>query len=361
MSRPLRILQVIPSMGVGGAEVFVARLAAAHQAAGHDVHLLHFRDGPMIERLDPLLRARLHHLPKGARYDLRLLPRIARLLRHLRPDVVHTHLFPALAWAGAAARLTRVPAWVHTHHGNHLPDQRDSRLLETTLLARAHRVVAVSEGTATFLRQRSGRLADVLTIRNGIPLQDRPRSALDGDPPLLGTVGRMVPIKAQADLITAVGLLRDDGVHVRLRLVGDGELRPDLEALTDRLDLRDRVHFTGRVTDVPDQLAALDAFVLPSLSEAMPLALLEACAAGLPVLVTENGGAGAIIDEGAGGWRITPGAPPALAARIRDFLALSQQERQAYGQRSFDLVQSRYSMTACAESYLALYAELLGK
>lgn len=354
----MRILQIIPSLQVGGAEVFVARLAAAHQAAGHDVHIAHFHDGPMVDRLDPLLRTRMHRITKRARYDATVVPRLLRLMRDLGPDIVHTHLFPALSWGGAAARLARTPAWVHTHHSNHAPSQRDARLLEAKLLARAHRVVAVSKGTAERLRPHGGRLSNTLVIANGIPLDDRPRSAIDGDPPVIGTVGRMVPIKAQHTLIEAVAQLRDAGREVRLRLVGDGVSRPELEALVDRLDLRDRVVFTGRVSDVPQQLAQLDLFVLPSLSEAMPLALLEACAAGLPVVVTNQGGAGSIVEQGAGGWLLEPGSGPRVAARIEAFLALDGPARRALGQRSLALVQQRYSMQACATAYLDLYREL---
>ncbi len=313
--------------------------------------------GPLLERLSPELRRRTHILGKSSRWDATVLPRLARKLRQLRPDIVHTHLFTALSWGGVASRLARVPHWVHTKHAAHEEELALVRRIERLLSKRVSHMVACSPSSADMLKHK-GYTSRVSVIENGIPLTGRPVSALEGKPPVIGTVGRHTAIKGQRFLIEAVELLRNRGVDVRLVMVGDGELRDELEGLVDAADLRDRVSFTGRVADVPDRLAGFDLFVLPSLSEALPLALLEACAARLPVLVTSKGGAGIVVDQGAGGWTVMPGDPSLLADRLEVFTKLSNDERQQLGAKSLALVTERYALEACAAKYEALYRQL---
>ncbi len=354
----MRIVQVVPTLTVAGAETFVVQLAQHQLDTGLDVHLLCLTDGgPLWERMSGALRERTTIIGKKHRWDARVLPRAVRHLRKLRPDVVHTHLFTALSWGGTATKLASGAGWVHTKHAAHEEELRYVRVIERTLCRGVDRLVACSPSAGELLRTK-GYSDRVTVIENGIPLSGRPTSALAGDPPVVGTVGRMVPIKGQRTLIEAVELLRDRGVDVQLVMVGDGELRADLEALVDSARLRDRVRFVGRVADVPQRLAGLDLFVLPSLSEALPLALLEACAAGLPVLVTSQGGAGIVVEQGAGGWTVNPGDPGSLAERLERFTRLSPPERAALGRKSLDLVNQRYSLEACAARYRALYEGL---
>jgi glycosyltransferase involved in cell wall biosynthesis len=358
--RPLRIVQLIPSLDLGGAERFATWLAEAHLEAGHDVHVVCVsRAGPLLDRLPAALRARTWVAVKRARYDASVLPRLVRTLRRLRPDVVNTHLFTALAWGGVAARAAGTPALVHTQHEVHLDGSTAvRRVLATGLDA----VVGCSEEAVRDVEAR-GWAPHVrkVCIENGIPLAGRPRSALDGAPLRVGTVGRLVPIKGQRHLIDAVGLLRDRGVDVRLTLFGDGPSREALEAQRAALGLTDRVSLAGAVDDVPERLAGLDLFVLPSLSEAMPMALLEAAAARLPLLVTDAGGAPTLLRAGAGGFVVPPADPVALADRIAEVAAMTPSARGSLGDASLRTALDRYELARTAERYLALYRDLLGR
>jgi len=354
--RPLRVVQVLPTLAVGGAEAFASQLSEALLELGAAVWLVCLVEaGSLTERLSPRLRGRVRVIGKRGRWDAAVVPKTARVLRHLRPDVVHTHLFTALSWGGLAARLARVPTHVHTQHGVHEELGYVARV-DRALCRRVDHLVCCSPAVEAVVRARGYAPARCSVIENGIPLAGRPRASLDGR--TVGTVGRMVPEKGQRHLVEAIALLAADGVDVRLELVGDGPLRPELEALVAERGLQDRVRFTGQVDDVPARLAGHDLFALPSLTEALPVALLEAGAAGLPVLLTETGGARLLVEQGAGGWVVPSADPGALAARIRAYLELELSERRALGERSHALVTRDYSISASAEHHLALYRAL---
>lgn len=347
---------------VGGAETFAVQLAQAQLEQGHDVHLLCIRDkGPLWDRMSEALRSRTTVVAKRSRFDATVLPRAARALRAARPHVVHTHLFTSHAWGTAAAFLARVPTVVHTQHACHDDEYIYLPWFRRRLSHGVDALVGCSEAVVADVQRRhyAPHTRHVRCIDNGIPLGGRPRATLDHSPLRVGTVGRMVEVKGQRFLIEAVALLRDRGIDVELVLIGDGELRPDLEDRVRELGIGDRTRFTGLVSDVPDRLAALDLFVLPSLSEALPITLLETAAAGLPMLVTSGGGCGTLVEAGAGGWIVPPGDAESLAERIEAYEEMRPDTRRAMGQASYDLVMSRYDIRSTAARYEALYRELL--
>jgi glycosyltransferase involved in cell wall biosynthesis len=357
----LRVAMVVPSLVVGGAETFALQLSEALLDAGHDAWLVTLKGGgPLADRRSAALAERTVVLSKRSRWDASVLPRAVAALRRIDPDVVHTHLFTALSWGTVAARAAGVPVVVHTQHACHDDEYAYLPAVRRQLSRAVDEVVGCSPAVVRDVHRRGySPYAPVRCIENGIPLAGRPQASLDGAPLRVGTVGRMVPIKGQTHLVTAVGLLRDQGVHVHLTLVGDGEVRDALEAQVDRLDLRDRVTFTGRVADVPDRLAAMDLFVLPSLSEALPIAALEAAAAGLPMLVTTGGGGPTLLEAGASGWAVPPGDAAALAERIAHYAALPVDERQRLGAASKALVLAEYDIASTASAYVDLYRSLL--
>lgn len=361
MPEALRIVQVLPSLTVGGAETFVVQLAEEQLRQGHDVHLVCVSGGgPLESRLSPALRSRLHITGKRSRYDATVLPRLVALLRRLRPDVVHTHLFTAQSWGTVAARMARVPVVVHTEHACHPDEERLVPFVRRRLARLLDRVIACSSAVdEDVARNRFAPPEKRRLVENGIPLDGRPRATLDGDPLRVGCVGRLVPIKGHTFLVKAMGLLRDRGVPVVLKLMGDGPLRDELAAEIRALGLEDRVTLVGEVSDVARRLAEVDLFVLPSLSEGLPMTLLEASAAGLPLLVTSGGGGGLLIEAGAGGWVVPVSDPAALADRIADYAAMDLDDRRSLGQRSLALVTERYGLPGVARRLEAIYREVL--
>ena len=194
-------------------------------------------------------------------------------------------------------------------------------------------------------------------IGNGIELDGRPRASLDGTPFVVGTVGRLVPVKGQVHLVDAVATLINQGHDLRLVIVGDGPERPALEQRARAHGLGDRFEITGEVHDVPRRLAGMHIFALPSLSEAMPLAQLEAAAAGLPLLVTSAGGGAGLVEAGAGGWIVPPADALALAQVIAAGMALPLAELRALGARSHEVVERDYGLDRVTDRYRSLYAQ----
>lgn len=355
------IVQIVPSLVVGGAERMATWLAEAEAARGHDVHVVCVTaGGPLLDRLPPELRRRTWVAGKRARFDATVLWRLTKILERLQPDVVHTHLFTSLSWGTVAARAAGVPVVVHTQHAVHDDAHAYLPAVRRTLAPFLDAIVGCNEATVTDLVDRDyAPGVRTLAIDNGIPLAGRPTASLDGQPFHVGTVGRMVPIKGQRFLVDAIATLHREGVPVRLTLMGDGPLWDDLHAQVADLGLADVVTFAGRVDDVPDRLATLDTFVLPSLSEAMPMALLEAGAAGLPLVVTSGGGGRTLLDAGAGGAVVAPGDADALAGALRDLATLSVRKRRRLGEQSRATVLAGYDAQVMADRYLALYEDLL--
>jgi glycosyltransferase involved in cell wall biosynthesis len=355
-SEALRIVQLVPSFVLGGAEVFATQLAAALRDDGHDVTLLALRDeGPLRARLDDDLAARARVIPKRGRIDPTLIPRLAAAVRGA--DVVHSHLFTGLAWGTVAARLARVPVVVYTEHACHADDEAFVPPLRRLLGRAVDHVIACSDATRDAIaRHRWFPGAPISVIPNGIPLRGRPQSAARPGPLRVGTVGRLVEVKGQVHLIDAVARLVDEGLDVTLTVWGEGPLRADLEARAAKLGARCRL--PGATDRVPDVLADLDVFVLPSLSEAMPITLLEAAAAGLPLVVTSSGGASTLLEAGAGGLVVPPADPAALADALRQLATQSPEARANLGAASRRTVEAGFSIEAAARAHVALYRRL---
>jgi glycosyltransferase involved in cell wall biosynthesis len=343
-ARPLRIARVITRLNVGGPAWHAILLTAGLDPGRFSTTLIAGSVGPEEGDFAGVARARgvepvvIPELVRPIRphRDLMALRKLVRCFRRLRPDIVHTHMAKAGALGRLAARLARVPRLVHTFHGHVLDGYfsplaaRSFLAVERRLARRTDRLVAVSpQVRMTLLAMGIGRPEQVEAIPLGLDLArfvaarpDRARVRQDlGLPPaarILAIVGRLVPIKDHATLFAAVRRL-DPEVH--LLVLGDGESRGRLRALARDLGLSDRVHFLGWRQDLEVILAGVDVVVCCSLNEGTPVALIEAMAAGVPVVGTDVGGVGDLVVPGQTGWLVPPRDPAALAAAIREVLA----------------------------------------
>jgi len=271
--------------------------------------------------------------------DLVALGKLVRLLRRLRPDLVHTHTAKAGALGRVAARLAGVPIIVHTFHGHVLEGYFSPSLtrlflqIERALARITDRIITVSPRVRHDLLARGiGRPEQVEVVPVGLdlarflggpgsPARLREKLAIASDAPLLGIVGRLVPIKDHPTLFQALALLQADAPSPHLIVVGDGERREALKRLAQDLGLASRIHFLGWRNDLEAILGELDVVICSSKNEGTPVALIEAMAAGVPVLSTDVGGVGDLIVHGENGWLVPSGNPSALARGIRDLLA----------------------------------------
>jgi glycosyltransferase involved in cell wall biosynthesis len=327
--------------------------------------------------VDPVVIPELGRAIHPAR-DLTALIKLVRLFRALRPDIVHTHTAKAGTLGRLAARFAKVPVKIHTFHGHVLegyfsrPVTRAFLEVERRLARTTDRLVTVSPRLrAQLLAMGIGRPEQVEVVPLGLDLERfrrarpasptlRPSLGLTGDMPLLGIVGRLVPIKDHATLFQALALLRDEGPAVHLVVIGDGEERDRLEELAGRLGLGSRIHFLGWRVDLETILKELDVVICASRNEGTPVALIEAMAAGIPVLSTDVGGVADLVTHEETGWLVPSGDSEAMASAIRHLLSdriLSARLAAAGQVAALD----RHDVARLISRVEVLYADVLAK
>lgn len=370
-NRRLRIAHVVLSLDAGGLERIVVDLVGAARRAGHQPLVICLeRPGTLAPRATKL-GAHVLSLDKRPGLTPRLVPQLRTIFRRLKPDIVHSHQVAALCYAGPAARLAGTSAVVHTEHGKHYAARRRTRWLGRASGVWAGRFFCVSQEIADDVcGLRVARRGKVHFIANGIdprpfagPLDRdaaRARLGIGPDTPLVGTVGRLTEIKCHDVLLRGFARLAGTRPEVRLLLVGDGPRRAELAALAAALGVSARVHFAGYQPDPENYLRLMDVFALTSRSEGMPLAVLEAWAAGVPVVATGVGGVPGMIDDGRTGLLLPPHDDAAVAralARLLDDRQLAARLRQA-GLEEFNRA---YHLDAMADRYERHYRELLSQ
>jgi sugar transferase (PEP-CTERM/EpsH1 system associated) len=355
-------MHLLHKLGVGGMEVGVVKLAnllPRHSVATSICSLMP-ADG-LTTRLAP--EVPLYELTRRPGNDLRLVLQLAGVLRRARPDVLHTHSWATLCEGLVAARLAGVPVVVHGEHGT-LETRPRNRRIQRWAWQRCDRVLSVSSRLAERMSAEMGfPLERITTIRNGVDLplfasadRGRGRRALGLDPAqlVIGTVGRLVPVKGHETLLHALAQLRDRGRSYQAVIVGDGILRAQLESRVRELGLGGAVHLAGHREQVADALAAMDLFVLPSISEGLSNTILEAMAAGLPVVATRVGGADELVSHGRTGLLVPSGDVDALA-RALDDVARCADTRAAMGAEGRRLAEREFSLEGMVANYERLY------
>jgi glycosyltransferase involved in cell wall biosynthesis len=303
-----------------------------------------------------------------------MIRQVRRALTGLRPDVVHTHQVGALLYVGPAARMAGVPVVVHTEHGNHLARAAGAvargrgRLLFGLATRFADRVFCVSEEIAQTLAGNGVASGKRLCfIPNGIDAgrfasrasRDPVRGSLGipGTARVIGSVGRLNEVKRQDLLIAAFARIAARRPDVHLLLVGDGPMRGELQALADRWDLGNRIHFAGHQDHPELFLPAMDVFALTSRTEGMPLAVLEAWAAGLPVVASRVGRLPKVVEDGRTGLLFPSGDEARLERRLERLLGDDVLSARL-GAAGREEVQARHSLRRMSRTYASHYAEL---
>ena len=384
--RPIRVLRVIARLNVGGPALHVTYLARGLAERGYATTLVAGDVGRGEESMAFVAEnAGVEVLPlHGLSRELSPVRdaiaawRLAGIIRRVRPDVVHTHTAKAGAVGRAAAVLAgpRRPVVVHTFHGHVLRGYFGRvgtlvfRAIETILARATDRLIAVSpEVRDELVALRVAPERKFSVVRLGIELE--PRVAFDGDAAevrrrhgigqdtfVVGWFGRMTAVKRTDDLLTTLAGLRVRGVEALLLLVGDGDDRERLEQRAHDLGLAKSCLFLGYQEDVAQWYAVCDAVVLTSVSEGTPVTIIEALAAGRPVVATKVGGVPDVVDEGETGFLVRPGDTHALAERL-EILARDPERRAAMGETGRERVLRRYAVERLVDDVDALYRELL--
>jgi len=367
-TRPV-VVHAVHSLAVGGLENGVVNLVNGTGAEFRHVVVCMTTEGPMRERLRPGVEVLA--LGKRRGHDVRAFVRLTGTLRRLRPRIVHSRNWAAFD-AVVAARLAGVPFVIHGEHGREMSDPhgrlRRRNRARRLLAPLVSRFITVSEDLRRWLIQEV-RLpaARITTIHNGVDLSRfgdlerqtaRLRIGLSGDAPVVGTVGRLDPVKDQAGLVRAFATVLKAHPGAMLVIAGDGPCRTDLVRLIAELGVADRVRLLGARSDVPTVLAAMDVFVLPSVAEGISNTILEAMASGLPVVATRVGGSPELIEDGVGGALVPAQDPSALAGALTAYLD-EPGLRTLHGKCARQRATERFGLERMCDAYAGVYRDLL--
>lgn len=363
-----RVLLVDLACGFGGAEVRVLTLARTLQRTVADCRVAVLRDHPLHARL---LAENLPALPLDrGRGDPRLLLELRRLIRAGGFTVVDAHNVQSIFWGHLAAVLAGVPGRVATIHSDHAGEYPGTKgfIYESVLRLDRHlsrETVVVSK--VLLARYRREGDAHCTLVPNAVSVPARPPAAADaaarrvwGCTPgdfVVVVPARLHPVKGHRHLLEAVARLKGTPRTVVLA-AGEGPLRRELEDLAAALGLGDRVRFLGFVTDTASLLLAADCVCLPSLTEAMPYAILEAAAFARPILATAVGGIPDLIEHGRTGVLVPSKNPEALAAAL-GWLAGHPEEARRIGLAAYEMAKSDFGVGAMLERTLEVYGRSL--
>lgn len=303
--------------------------------------------------------------------------KLYRRIRAVRPTIVHTHTAKAGMLGRLAAKIAGVPIIVHTFHGHVFHSYFSPRKtqmflrIERTLAQFTDAIITVSpKQREEILGYGIGRLEQVQAIGLGLELEPfvtdttsqgklRQELHLAADIPLVGIIGRLVPVKGHCYFLQAAQQVLQHDQRPHFMIFGDGELRSELEQQAQTLQITPYVHFLGFRQNSPGIYSDLDLVVLSSLNEGLPVTLIEAMAAGKPVVSTQVGGVGDLVQHGQSGVLVPPQDPQALADGILQVLALSRQERLKMGAAGRASVYPKYDITALVGNIESLYNRLL--
>jgi glycosyltransferase involved in cell wall biosynthesis len=365
-ARALRVMFVHTFMPVGGAETLLVNLIRRlnRERFSPEVCCLKF-PGPLGDVL--AREVPLHSRLLAGKYDLRVLPKLTALLRRRRIDAVVTvGAGDRMFWGRLAARLAGVPVVLTALHSTGWPDcvGRLNRLLTPI----TDGFIAVAEEHGRYLRDVEGFPAHkVFVIPNGVDIERFQARAADprlrqelGVPPgapVVGIVAALRPEKNHELFLRVAARVSGEAPNCHFLIVGDGERRAPLEQLAQQLGLRQRVHFLGTRSDIPEVLALMDVAVLTSKMEANPVTILEAMACAKPFVAPRVGSIPETIMDGVTGQLVEAGDEEGLARGVLQLLSDPVLAKE-WGQAARQRVVERYSLESMVQGYEELLARL---
>lgn len=356
----MKILQVIPYFCFGGAETMCENLTYALKKQGHEVVVvsLYAERTPISERMEQA-GVKIRYLDKKLGLDVSMVSKLTKIMKAERPDVVHTHL-DVIKYAVAAAKLAGVRKCVHTVHSvaHKEAEGRIQKIINTLYYKLGWSVpIALSaEVQDTIVDFYGLKKEAVPVIRNGVDLSKClvKESYRLHTPVKLLHVGRFDVPKNHAGLLRAFQKLLEACPDCQLELVGDGDLRPQIEQLIDELGIRDRVVLHGMQSNVHPYLQDADMFVLPSTYEGNPMTIIEAMGTGLPIVATRVGGIPDMVRDGETALLVP--CEEETVWKACETLITDEALRESLGTRA-----KQDSVRFSAEFMAAKYCEIYGK
>ena len=366
----IRILLVTVGLGVGGTEGQVLELASRLDPARFDVVVCALKGEDVLAGELRARGVRVVLLYGEGQRDVRVLYRLVRLVQAEAPDLIHSFLSPANLASRLAGRACRVPVVISSYRDREAWKSGLDRLADRFTLRWIRAATCCSDAVRRFVAGHiGGESGKLLTIHNGVDLAQfavrkgvsRAELGLRGDLPVVGTVCRLIePKKGLAVLVKALARLKDRAgtPQCQVLIVGEGSAERVIRALCGELGVMQWVVFAGLRRDVPRILPSLDVFVMPSRYEGFGIGIVEAMAAGLPVVASAVGGIPEIVIHGETGLLVPPDDPGRLAEALRELTA-NPEKAKTMGQRGRQRAKALFSVEAMVKQHEDLYERLL--
>lgn len=359
-----RLLSLITSLSTGGAEILLEGLTPLFE---REVDTLTVSLRPLgdVGRRMREAGCAVASCEMALKYDPQGPARLWRLIAGFRPDILHSHLVHANLLGRILGKAAGVPVEVSSIHNERFDNRWEYESLRATDHLTTYDVCIGRQVAVAMLEAGVAHSRKLRVVPNGVDASRFHPARPDRVPPwstwgfsaacaVFGFVGRLEPQKDIHNLLAAARILDGRGVPVGFVVVGDGSSRRALEAESASLGLGAGVRFAGSLDAVPAVLRTLDAFVLPSAWEGLPLAVLEAMASGLPIVSTRVGSVPDLVGDGVGGLLVAPADSRALAEAVSALVSDPRRARRM-GLRNRRLVEERHSLEANAATLLALY------
>lgn len=363
----MRILHVVETLHVGGLERVVIDLVLQQAAQGHECTVVClFEKGSLSGELEDK-GIQVSCCNKKKNLDLKAVRRLTGTIGRFLPNIVHTHNMSCNYYAALALLKDRKIRLINTRHGIGEMPRKQRWLFSLSLFRTACLVGVCSQATKLLRAQFPYFRHKMKTIPNGIVLDRHPprseqqhqqltsRLGLPRESLLVTVVARLNPVKNHRMLIEAFVQIANKIPMARLIIIGDGELRSELEQLSHCLGVEGKLLFLGDRRDVAELLAGMDLFVLPSTQEGHSISLIEACASSLPIIATDVGGNPEIVKDGINGLLTESNNVRALADKIEELL-LDKEKRERFGHNGRTWAETEGSVQAMSHRYQDIYA-----
>ncbi|MDZ7292064.1 MAG: glycosyltransferase [candidate division KSB1 bacterium] len=374
----IKILHVIHSLHTGGAEQVVKNYALQRDRSRFHVAVCALTGGGDIVTELRSAGITVYLLGKSGRWDLRVLPGLAATIRAEAPDLIHVHDDMSNNWTALALGWRRHVPVVRTIHKIYEPDSspyfRAHQLLSRRLYRSNAYLICCSEAVRQSLQLNASFNERLVTIHNGIDLRQFSPPLVRGAATMvldqtagnvvaafrIGTIASLRAEKGHEYLLRAAQILKQMALPVHIYLVGDGDRRTHLEQLAQQLEVQNIVHFLGPRCDVREVLEEFDLVVFPSITEGLPMAMLEALAMKKPVIASAVGGIPEVIQPGETGWLVPPADSSALASAIA-YALQHPEERQAVAEQGFHKVASEFTVAIMTRRTEQIYEKALAQ
>lgn len=355
----MKVLFVITGLGMGGAENLVVNLADYFKLHGHQVIIAYaFGDVVVKPRSDEIPVISLG--VKSYRDFFLGYLNLRKVINDFKPDVVHSHMIHANLLSRLVRVTTTIPRLICTAHSTNEGGRLRMLIYRMTNFLNDVFTNVSDDAVSKFISLGAAKVGQIISVPNGVDTNkfhfdirccnDLPRA--NGEKYIIA-VGRLSAAKDYANLITAMSLVVLNNNKVKLKIVGDGELKKELHDLVVKLKLEENIDFLGVRHDIPQLMSASDLFVLSSAYEGFGLVVAEAMACELPVVATDCGGVKEVVGEC--GWLVEPKNPELLAHAVLNVLSLSHEQRIFFCKKSRERVIDKFSLDRTAKKYLSLY------